>query len=266
LSIVDNDFLTLDLTTSWSISNPSISPLPQPSGPPAVAQGYLWNSFTSLFLYGGLFSDTPPVSPVPYSTWEYSLTLNSWIEHANPTTTAGNNSDPGGAPVQRSAEGAGLSVPELGLSWYFGGHEDAFTTAGWSIQVARIYLKSLLEFTHPGYTNNGVQGLGSGIGAGSDGAYRNITQGGIQSEAGFTERADGVLVYVPGWGTSGILLGLAGGTNITFVRATYLVICASWRLISSFLGRKMSHFKLCSSCRSLLFNAAHTMVHINSAP
>jgi hypothetical protein len=230
----DNDFLTFDLTTSWSISNPLISPLPQPSGPPAVAQGYLWNSFTSLFLYGGLFSDAPPVSPVPYSTWEYSLTSKSWIEHANPTTTAGNNSDPGGAAVQRSAEGAGLSVPELGLSWYFGGHEDVFTTAGWSIQVARIYLKSLLEFTHPGYTNDGVQGLGSGNGAGSDGVYRNITQGGIQSEAGFTERADGVLVYVPGWGAKGILLGLAGGTNTTFVSVTHIILCAFLRFIHPF--------------------------------
>lgn len=213
----DNNFLSLDLTKSWSISNPSLTSLPQPSGPPAVAQGYLWNSYTSLFLYGGLFSDTPPASPVPYSTWEYSLTLNTWIEHSNPTTTAGNNSDFGGVAVQRSAEGAGLSVPELGLSWYFGGHQDYFTTAGWSNQIERIYLKSLLEFTHPGFINNGVQGLGPGKGAGSDGAYRNITQGGIQSEAGFTERADGVLVYVPGWGANGILLGLAGGTNMTFV-------------------------------------------------
>jgi hypothetical protein len=117
-------------------------------------------------------------------------------------------------------------VPELGLSWYFGGHQDAFTTAGWSIQTERIYLKSLLEFTHPGFTNNGVQGLGPGQGAGSDGAYRNITQGGIQSEAGFTERADGVLVYVPGWGANGILLGLAGGTNTTFVGVTYFILRA----------------------------------------
>lgn len=91
-----------------------------------------------------------------------------------------------------------------------------------------------MEFTHPGYTNNGVQGIGSGNGAGSDGAYRNITQGGVQSEAGFTERADGVLIYVPGWGTSGILLGLAGGTNTTFVSVTHSILCALLRFISFF--------------------------------
>lgn len=192
--------------------------MPQPTGPPAVANGYLWNSYTSLFLYGGIFSDDPFVEPLPVSTWEYQIGPATWVEHNDPTTTPGNNTDPGSAPVQRSGEGAGLSVPQLGLSWYFGGHQDLSTTEGWSNQIARIYLRSLLEFTHPGFTNTGVQGLGQGTaGAGSNGAYRNITEGGLQAQAGFTERADGVIVYVPGWGESGILLGLAGGTNESFV-------------------------------------------------
>jgi hypothetical protein len=110
-----------------------------------------------------------------------------------------------------------LSVPELGISWYFGGHLDMYTTPGWSDQIARVYLKSLLEFTHPGYANSGVASLGTTTGAPQGGVYRNITEGGIQDDAGFTERADGVLVYIPGWGESGIVLGLAGGTNETFV-------------------------------------------------
>lgn len=212
----NNNFLTLDLTKSWNIASPSISGLPQPSGPPAVAMGYLWQTYDSLFLYGGEFSDSPPESPLPVSTWEYDLKSASWTEHSNPTTSAGNSSDGGNTPVQRSAEGAGLSVPELGKSWYFGGHLDLYTTEGWSNQIARVYLKSLLEFTHPGYGNTGVDSLGSKNAAPEGGVYRNITEGGLQAEAGFTERADGVLVYVPGWGEDGILLGLAGGTNETF--------------------------------------------------
>lgn len=77
--------------------------------------------------------------------------------------------------------------------------------------------------------NDGVEGLGAGqSGAPVDGAYRNITEGGIQEDAGFTERADGVLVYVPGWGTQGILLGLAGGTNVTFVSFTLLSISSPY--------------------------------------
>jgi hypothetical protein len=162
------------------------------------------------------------------STWEYSINSATWTEFSNPETSAGNNSDGGNQPVQRSAEGAGLSVPELGRSWYFGGHLDLYTTAGWSDQAARVYLKSLLEFTHPGYANSGVSSLGTTKAAGSGGVYRNITQGGLQDEAGFTERADGVLVYIPGWGEEGIVLGLAGGTNESFVSAFFnLTLTAS---------------------------------------
>jgi hypothetical protein len=77
-----------------------------------------------------------------------------------------------------------------------------------------VYLKSLLEFTHPGYSNTGVFSLAS-AGAGEGGAYRNITQGGVQANY-FPERADGVLVFIPGWGPSGVLIGLAGGTEFDF--------------------------------------------------
>ncbi|KAI1137821.1 hypothetical protein F5Y05DRAFT_419260 [Hypoxylon sp. FL0543] len=207
---VNNDFLTLDLTKSWDISSPALTGLPRPSGPPAVSLGYLWNDLDRLYLYGGEFSDNPVAEPSPVSTWMYDVASSTWSEFQNPKTSAGNYSDPEGVPVQRAAEGAGISVPELGVSWYFGGHLDWATTPGWSNQIGRVYLKSLLEFTHPGYANSGVDSLRS-FGAPAGGAYRNITWGGIQNQDGFTERADGVLVYVPGWGPSGILLGLGGG-------------------------------------------------------
>ncbi|TVY27341.1 Kelch repeat-containing protein [Lachnellula hyalina] len=222
--IPDNNFLSLDLTKSWQVASPALTGLPQPSGPPAVALGALWNSYNSLFVYGGMFSDSPAVDPLPVSTWEYNIKSSQWTEHTNPQTSPGNYSDGGDQPVQRAAEGAGLSVPELGRSWYFGGHQDSHTTQGWTTEVWRIYLKSFLEFTHPGYANTGVTSLGSSKAAGSDGVYRNITQGGIQADDGFTERADGVLVYVPGWGDEGIILGLAGGTNTTFTEMNIIDI------------------------------------------
>ncbi|KAI8956043.1 hypothetical protein F4801DRAFT_101 [Xylaria longipes] len=205
----NNDFIALDLTKSWDINSPSVSGLPQPDGPPAVSLGYLWNDFEHLFLYGGEF-DFPSTNPSPVSTWMYDIASSKWTELKDPTTSAGQYSDAGGAPVQRAAEGAGVSVPELGLSWYFGGHLDWATTPGWSNQIPRVYLKSLLEFTHPGYSNVQVESLHNS-GAPSSGTYRNITWAGEQNQDGFTERADGVLVYVPGWGPGGILLGLGGG-------------------------------------------------------
>lgn len=75
----------------------------------------------------------------------------------------------------------------------------------------------MIEYTFPGYTNSGVNINTDDKRAGPDGVWRNITEGGLQDSAGFTERADGVLVYIPGFGKEGIVLGLAGGTNATFV-------------------------------------------------
>lgn len=213
----NNDFLTINVTRSWDISSPGIVGLPQPSGPPPVSNGYLWNSYDTLYLYGGEYSSDPITTPSPYSLWQYDIASSKWTETRSPHTSAGNNSDGGDQPVLGSAEGAGISVPELGRGFYFAGHQDAFTTPGWSLEVYRVYLKSLLEFTFPGHGNDGVQSLRGGNTAGSGGVWRNVTQGGIQDTALFPNRADGVILYVPGYGVDGILVSMAGGTNESFV-------------------------------------------------
>ncbi|KAL9594506.1 MAG: hypothetical protein Q9219_007000 [cf. Caloplaca sp. 3 TL-2023] len=211
-----NEFFTVDLSQSWDISTPSMKGLPQPSGPPAVANGFLWNTYDSLFLYGGIVSDTPPQTPEQYSLWEYQIKSGQWVEHQNPKTSKGNYSDDGNQPVLQAGEGAGISIPELGRGYFFAGHYDHFTTPGWSIQTERLYLKSLLEFTFPGFANDGVEALAGGKKAGSDGVWRNVTEGGIQDSAKFPNRADGSLVYVPGFADQGILLSIGGGTNVSF--------------------------------------------------
>ncbi|KAL8782225.1 MAG: hypothetical protein Q9213_005591 [Squamulea squamosa] len=227
-----NDFFTVDLTKSWDIAAPSIKGLPQPSGPPAVANGFLWNSYDSLWLYGGIVSDSPPAVPEPFTLWEYQIKSGKWVEHRNPKTSKGNNSDSGNQPVQRTGEGAGISIPELGRGFYFAGHLDAFTTPGWSVQTPRLYLKSLLEFTFPGYTNDGVEALAGGKPAGSDGVWRNVTEGGIQDQAKFPSRADGSLVHVPGFGAKGILLSIGGGEEKSFsqmnVIDVYDIATSTW--------------------------------------
>lgn len=161
------------------------------------------------------------MSPGPNSVWEYNIASKEWSEHKDPKTSAGTNAADGGQTVQRAAEGAGFSVSTLGRAWYFAGHLDDFTTEGWSNQISRLYLKSLLEFTFPGATNNAIESLKDGKTAGEDGVFRNITDGGLQSSGSFPERADSVIVYVPGFGAEGILLGLTGGDNDTFVSENY---------------------------------------------
>lgn len=228
----NNDLIAFDLTKTWQIASPSVSGLPQPSGPPAVALGVLWNSYDSLYLYGGEYSWQPITTPSPLALWEYDIQGQSWIEHSNPTTSNGQNAPSNEVPVQDAAEGAGVSVPSLGRGFYFGGHQDSYTTPGWPNYIYRIYLQSLLEFTFPGYSNNQVDALANGKIAGSDGNYRNITEGGLQTDAGFTKRADGLLIYVPGFGDQGILLALAGGTNTTFTQMNiinvYDIATSTW--------------------------------------
>ncbi|KAI4915134.1 hypothetical protein J4E90_005173 [Alternaria incomplexa] len=215
----NNDFLTLDLTESWQVASPALTGLPKPTGPPAVSLGQLWASHDSLWLYGGQFSDSPQADPANNSVWEYNIGGKQWIEHADPKTSAGGEeAEDAGQSVQRVAEGAGLTVPTLGRGFYFAGHLDFLTTEGWSIQTPRLYLKSLLEFTFPGQSNNAVESLGDGKTAGSDGVWRNITYGGLQNTASFPERADSSLVYVPGFGKEGLLIGLTGGDNATFTQ------------------------------------------------
>ncbi|KAF1357887.1 kelch repeat protein-like protein [Lizonia empirigonia] len=213
-----NDFLTLDLTKSWQISNPSLTGMPQPSGPPAISLGYLYSSHNSLWLYGGQYSDSPKVEPGPNSVWEYNIASQSWAEHKDPKSSAGTNAEGDGQSIQRAAEGAGFGVTTLGRGWYFGGHLDDFTTEGWSNQIARVYLKSLLEITFPGHSNDAVESLKDGKTAETDPVYRNITTGGIQDTGSFPERADGVLTYVPGFGSEGLLIGFTGGDNDTFAQ------------------------------------------------
>lgn len=215
-----NDFLSMDVTKDFDISDPPQKGLPQPSGIPATSNGFLWHSYDTLFLYGGEVSDSPRAYPPDYSLWAYDIKNSKWIEHRNPKTSAGNNSEDGGQPVQRSGEGAGVNVPELGRGYYFAGHLDGYTTKDWSLSVPRVYLKSLLEFTFPGYTNDGVESLRGGKEAGEDGVWRNITGGGIQETGRFTDRADSALVYVPGFGVDGILVNLGGGTDKSFVSSS----------------------------------------------
>lgn len=219
LNTWNNNFLSLNLQESWDIDDPSLTGLTIPDGPPKVSLGYLWQDYSNLYLYGGQFADNDGgeqvyATPDEMALWRYSISGNQWTSFRDPVTSAGNYSTEGDIPVQRAAEGAGLSVPELGLSWYFGGHLDTATTRDWSIQVPRLYLSSMLEWTHPGYGNDGVTSL-QNAGAGEGGAYRNITKGGTQQDvAEFPRRADAVLVFVPGWGARGVLIGLGGGADV----------------------------------------------------
>ena len=95
-----------------------------------------------------------------------------------------------------------------------------------------------MEFTFPGYSNDGVQSLSGGKTASSAGVWRNVTLGGIQDTARFTNRADAVIVYVPGYGVDGILVSMGGGTDESFVSATTVSSFSYVKLIRDLLRHK----------------------------
>lgn len=144
--MVDNYFITLDLSKSFNISSPPLTGLPSPSlppsGPPAISMGALWASSDGDYLYqfAGEFSDDPATAPSVDIMWRYDISGQSW-----------STVSPGGTSVTRPAEGASCMVPTQGtngkgLAVYLGGHLDAFSVAGWSIDVAREYLQSMVIF------------------------------------------------------------------------------------------------------------------------
>ena len=110
---------------------------------PSRAVGTLWPSAdgSTLYQYGGQFSDSPVVPSVPaQEVFAYDIEQGEW-------STVETN----GEVVGRTAEGSATIVPGLGqggdsVGFYFSGHQDFLTSQGWSNQVARIYLNSMVEF------------------------------------------------------------------------------------------------------------------------
>lgn len=94
--------------------------------------------------YGGYFSDNPSVAPDANKLYRFNIPSNSWSAV-----------DTNGDTVTRVAEGAAAVVPAAGNNgssesdptfFYFGGHLDTYTVQGWSVQVPRVYLNSMIEF------------------------------------------------------------------------------------------------------------------------
>lgn len=113
-----------------------------PNGPPAVSLGALWPSSDGKYLYqyAGEFSDAPPTSPTTQLLWRYDIAGGTW-----------SSINSHGDGVTRPAEGATCVVPNKGtnnngIGVYLGGHLDAYTVPGWSVQVARKYLQSMILF------------------------------------------------------------------------------------------------------------------------
>jgi len=199
-----NALVSLDLTKDFSIANPPFNLVKADNGnpydPPQTSLGAMWSSADgkSLFYQGGYTSDNPIVTPDEFKLYQYNVDSSSW----SAVQTRGDT-------VLRVAEGSSAVIPpEQGTSaqpifHYFGGHLDSFTVPGWSNQVERVYLNSMIEYDGASstWTNRSTYATTASVTANST------------WESAPLLRADATLTYVPGLGTDGkgILVSIGGG-------------------------------------------------------
>ncbi|KPV73878.1 uncharacterized protein RHOBADRAFT_54469 [Rhodotorula graminis WP1] len=119
-----------------------------------------------------------------------------------------------GDEVGNAAEGQPAIVPDQGtygdnVAYYSYGHLDDHTTEGWSNQVARLFLNSMIKFDLGSSTFSNISSYSSDA----------VTSNSSTPESNPLSRADGSLTYVPNLGTDGkgILVSIGGATQTQYV-------------------------------------------------
>ncbi|GAA5825864.1 hypothetical protein JCM11251_000031 [Rhodosporidiobolus azoricus] len=204
-----NALVSLSLAEDWPTGTPPIQLVQNDNGnysfPPAVTLGALWASADgqTLYQYAGSYSDSPPVSPPEQRTFAYSIQDDQW----SVIETSGDD-------VGNVAEGQPAIVPGQGengenVGYYSHGHQDFLTTNGWSNQIARIYLNSLVRFDMGSRQITNITSYSSA--AQTSNSSTPLTNP--------VSRADGTLTYVPNLGTNGkgILVSIGGATSEAYV-------------------------------------------------
>lgn len=204
-----NALVALPLDQDWQTGTPPLKLVEPDTGnytyPPAVALGALWASADGnrLYSWGGQFQDTPSLDPPPARTFVYDIQKGEW------TVVQSQGDD-----IDSAAEGQPAIVPLLGeggdnIAYYSYGHQDDHTTEGWSNQIARIYLNSMVQFDLGSHTFTNITSYSS----------QAHTSNSSTPETSPISRADGTLSYVPGLGTDGkgILVSIGGATATQYV-------------------------------------------------
>ncbi|PWY73122.1 hypothetical protein BO94DRAFT_627641 [Aspergillus sclerotioniger CBS 115572] len=110
--------------------------LSKPSTAPSVNGGILWPDTINklLYLYGGEFSNN--TSPPAYSSWVYDIIYNTWNQ-----TVA----DPTQSSIQRASYGAGVTLQDRAVGYYYGGWLSNTSVPGWG-KAAPLVLSSFLQY------------------------------------------------------------------------------------------------------------------------
>ncbi|KAF7590916.1 hypothetical protein BBP40_002222 [Aspergillus hancockii] len=150
------------------------SNLTKPQNAPNVNGGILWPDTANklFYLYGGEYSEGIPQS---FSLWMYDAVYDRW------NVTSASDSQTG---IQRASYGAGVTVQDRAVGYYYGGWLSSASVPGWGSQ-SPLALSSFLQYEM------------------LENRWRNTT--GPDSVG----RAEGAMLYIPA-GDSGMLVYLGG--------------------------------------------------------
>ncbi|GAA5864212.1 hypothetical protein JCM8547_001294 [Rhodosporidiobolus lusitaniae] len=211
-----NALVSMSLDEDWQTGAPPLKLVQADNGnyssPPAVTLGALWASAdgNTLYQYGGSFSDSPSVDPPLEHIYAYSIEDDAWSVVDTTGDTIGRVAEGQPAIVQ----GQGTNGENVG--YYSHGHQDDHTTQGWSNQIDRIYLNSMVSFDMGSKRTSNITSYSSAA----------KTSNSSTALTNPVSRADGTLSYVPGLGTDskGVLVSIGGATQSQYVDNSVLDI------------------------------------------
>jgi hypothetical protein len=169
----DEQLLYADLTVNNQGMPNEYENLTKPATAPSVSGGILWPDTVNkkFYLYGGEFNG---VAPPLYETWEFDAIGNNWTQ-VNPDVTQ--------IPINRASYGAGVTVEDRALGFWYGGWLSNASVATWSGDP--LALSTLLQY---------------------DMIRNTWTNSSALDDIG---RAEGIMVYIPASDT-GMLVYLGG--------------------------------------------------------
>ena len=155
-SISDTGLLYNDLDAPTTLDGmPQLhANLNKSSNVPSVSGGILWEDDVNkvFYLFGGEYKDTPE----DFNLWGYDTLLDQWNQSAVASSTA----------ISRVSYGAGTSVNETGIAYYYGGWLSNKTLPGYSGQAMATSTLIQYDMVKNRWKNNtGPDNIGRAEGA-----------------------------------------------------------------------------------------------------
>ncbi|TVY82131.1 Kelch repeat-containing protein [Lachnellula suecica] len=208
ITIGTNNFMiAMNMNSSWdwkiniseSVLTPAPSPPPGNTSPPVIIRGALFSGGLgddNVYIYGGTTSAlnssfvdyTLPISP-EYSLWSYNTATNQWGQYDISHNTS-----------QRPSSGAYAEVPDQNLAFYLNGEiTNGTSTLTLGIGSELMTLEGLVIIDTAAHTS------------------RNVSTGSL---VGSNPRTGGVLQYVTGIGSKGVLVSIGGSYRQSYTSST----------------------------------------------